>query len=506
MADPLKLDKTDPNRHGSLNEFIQQVSKSKSLSKPFLFYVQFNSLNSESQRDLSLLCHETIIPGYTVMSQSAKVYGLPIEMPYELAFDPVRVTFWVDQSHKVPLLFHVQRDKIINPLDYSPKYRDDYETYLMPSVDICVIETSKHEVVATYSLKNAFVKSVNAMNLTWSAQNQVQEVTVDLQYEYMETIIHEGGTSTKAGSQDGGVAGGTESTIGESYKVRLAQTPEYSTDGPDTGSFDNTPTLASGFSISDYMPEIPAIEELNIDIASGAFTDAAGIGTQWSTQENSGWDSMLPNKPSLGTGMMSSFPIKFPVDISNPVNGVSINPATIVPKESMFGEFTSTKLSGTTKPSMFGDFTSTKLSNPITGKINLAKTPLNFNTVSALSPAMGAAFNLTRSVQQTLSPINTAIKMVGSVTRQVNSTIAQFTNPLKQVQQTVMQAKNVTRNLTRVTKNLPKTLKAQGTDTLRLLGLKKTEIKRATKSPLMKPAPLAKPKPKAVASSKPTKP
>ena len=342
----------------SLQKFLTMVGDSDTrLGKPILFWVMLPILAPDGNEMLSLLCHSAVIPGYTIMSSPSKIYGLPLEMPYELAFDPVKLTFYADAVHDFPQLFHGMRDFIIDRSSFSPNYRRGPTGYELPTADIYIIDysirdttkTSKPEIsekiVATYRLNNVFIKSVASMDLAWHEVNKIQEISIDLSYEQM--TIYKGEPRAAAGitSESPAPSVSTETDTFPEYVPGNDGTVNTNTGSPaliqnnnvvagskQTGNlsggsqpgynvnnvYNNAPTLAQGAIVAQTM----------LSQVSGGpqlFVDSAGMGKAYSAAaQGAPWDQGKALVSILG----KKLPIMYPVDKSNPVNGVRIDPGS----------------------------------------------------------------------------------------------------------------------------------------------------------------------------------
>lgn len=178
---------TTKQAKGTLHQFMGQLyQEGMQISKPFLYDVQMSFRNViKNNKDDALLrffCHQTEIPGWEIMSQQNKIYGLQYEVPYEIAQAPINMTFYADRKYRIPdLLWKIRSSTMFDEKDFSPKYKDTY----MFDTNIVIYDTDNLTQITTYKFQNCFIKSVGAMDLSYSSQNQQQNVTMQLVYEKM---------------------------------------------------------------------------------------------------------------------------------------------------------------------------------------------------------------------------------------------------------------------------------------------------------------------------------
>ena len=185
--------KGSTSKKGSISEFMATMQSSTNglqMSKPFLYDVQMAiPVVSPAANILRLFCHSASIPGYNVGVYPTKIYGLPYSVPYEMTYEPISFTFYVDRAHNIPKLFDDYKDQLMfDPVDHSPRY---FENMAFSTI-IHLYDADNVSTIAQYNLLNCFVGNVQAMNLNAAALNQVQEISVTLIFE---NLIRSSGAS-----------------------------------------------------------------------------------------------------------------------------------------------------------------------------------------------------------------------------------------------------------------------------------------------------------------------
>jgi hypothetical protein len=174
----------------SLGKFLNELQSPRhkfQLAKPFLFEVIITKLNEPM---FSLLCHNVNIPGISVLSAPSKIYGTSFEVPYELAYEPMDLTCYMDKNFR--LQKSISSLLQFNKTNFSPVF---YDNYIIEDISIVMFDIDNQSIVATYRFKNCVLKGQYSMNLDWSAKNQVQALRLSFTYEYY-TVEHTDNTVT----------------------------------------------------------------------------------------------------------------------------------------------------------------------------------------------------------------------------------------------------------------------------------------------------------------------
>jgi hypothetical protein len=195
---------------GGLQNFISEISGRNGLYRPTFFEVQITTLGDwDESRSFSLLCHQAAIPGVRVDTTSGLIYGIPYEVPTGVTFDPCWCSFYIDNAFNLPTVILKELNKRIEIADdkgqsgnvsWSPRYRDDPQHPLF-NIDITTFSTDYMTtnmdnyngsvadglpVISKYSLKNAFIKTVQQTALDWSAKDNIASMAIEFSYEYFE--------------------------------------------------------------------------------------------------------------------------------------------------------------------------------------------------------------------------------------------------------------------------------------------------------------------------------
>ena len=205
-------------RASGLQSFISQIGASNGLFRGTMFEIQIsapsNIFNSDSSRTISLLCHTASLPGITLETTTNTIYQLPYEIPTGVTFDPFFCTCYIDNSFILPnILFSEISNRIdsnqfqnqdlgygtASDASWSPKYRDPSKLLTVnvvvfssdPDYGTKVGYTTQSNdglpFIASYTLKNAFVKTIQQTPLDWGSHDAISTMTMEISYEWFET-------------------------------------------------------------------------------------------------------------------------------------------------------------------------------------------------------------------------------------------------------------------------------------------------------------------------------
>jgi hypothetical protein len=165
----------------NLKEFIAAV-KGEGLMRNNRFSVFFSIPSGVEQsfdlRKVMLYCDSITLPSLTVETAQAKTFGEFREMPYNKLFDNITMSFYVDNSMQVKLLFDQWMNSIQDPITRTFNYYKTYTTDL--NIDVFdVAEKQRYQLV----LYEAYPKSISAVQMDYSNKD-VMKLQVSMNYKY----------------------------------------------------------------------------------------------------------------------------------------------------------------------------------------------------------------------------------------------------------------------------------------------------------------------------------
>lgn len=176
----------------SLNTFISEISRNSGLARTSRFRVEltppeyvFSGIPGGNQnlKMLTLFCDTAQLPGVNFATNQVKIYGEAREMPYEIMYEPVTLTFYVDNNLYVKRFF----DEWINGI-HNGATRDSHSRNLRYYAEYAkrmtiIIESIEDKQVHVVHLHEAYPKSVSGISLDYASKD-VMKLNVTMQYKY----------------------------------------------------------------------------------------------------------------------------------------------------------------------------------------------------------------------------------------------------------------------------------------------------------------------------------
>lgn len=168
----------------TINDFIASI-QADGLMTNNRYYVEFAlppGLESQVQRGrleiVQMYCDSVQLPGMSISTSQARVYGELREMPYDRLFDNINLTFYVDTSMDTKILFDDWINSIQDPATRQFNYYKEYVTDVM-------IYTLDKEDKETYRVKlfECYPKSIGAIQMDYSSKD-LMKLQVSLNYKY----------------------------------------------------------------------------------------------------------------------------------------------------------------------------------------------------------------------------------------------------------------------------------------------------------------------------------
>lgn len=136
------------------------------------------SIGSDAMQRIFLFCESTGLPSSSFATQHILTYGEGREMPYQRLYEPVNMTFYVDNGMTVKYLFDAWQNIICDPYSRNYGYYEDYTT----DVKILVYDKGSNNMYLV-TLKEAYPKTVSGVELS---QDSTDVMTIDvlMQFKY----------------------------------------------------------------------------------------------------------------------------------------------------------------------------------------------------------------------------------------------------------------------------------------------------------------------------------
>lgn len=161
-----------------LQDFITSI-KTTGLMRTARYSVIFPTFAPNVLDNLiGMYCDQIQLPGYNINTTPSNTYGETREIPYGRLFDPITVSFYVDNDMKVKKYFDDWIFKIQNPHDRTFNYYNKY------TVDLQVnVEDLENNIKYSYVLYECYPKTIGAIQLDYASKD-VMKLPITLVYKY----------------------------------------------------------------------------------------------------------------------------------------------------------------------------------------------------------------------------------------------------------------------------------------------------------------------------------
>lgn len=164
-----------------IHEFITAV-KTRGLARTnrYRAHIIFPFKVSDTERLVSLFCDQIFLPGVNIETTPQRIYGESREMPYNRIFEPVRLSFYVDNDFIIKDAFDRWLGLVINPKTRELQYYKDYTRDLI--IDVFNIEDNLQYSIKLYEV---YPKTVDPITLDYASKD-IMKLNVTLQYKWWE--------------------------------------------------------------------------------------------------------------------------------------------------------------------------------------------------------------------------------------------------------------------------------------------------------------------------------
>jgi len=175
----------------SLTNFISEISRSDGLARNNRFSVlisppDFITIDNQKLQLLNLFCDTAQLPGVNILTNQVRTYGEVREVPYEVSYEPVTMTFYVDKSLMVKRFF----DEWLLGTHIGETRNHRYYKEYAKTIDVFV-EDLEDKSVHLVTLYEAYPKNISAISLDYSAKD-IMKVSVTFQYKYWKSTELDG--------------------------------------------------------------------------------------------------------------------------------------------------------------------------------------------------------------------------------------------------------------------------------------------------------------------------
>ncbi len=168
----------------SLDEFISEVKRS-GMANANRYFVAITG----ADKAVGLFCENAQLPGTQILSTPARTFGEVREVPYEIQFDPVNLSLYIDNNWLVKKFFDDWRTKVF---DYKTRVSGYYKDYVRDVTIYCYNKDNQESY--TVKLYEAFPKTIGSVALDYG-NKEVPRLAITLQYAWWEPLVVSGPAS-----------------------------------------------------------------------------------------------------------------------------------------------------------------------------------------------------------------------------------------------------------------------------------------------------------------------
>ena len=141
--------------------------------------------NATLSRYLALQCETAELPGRTLMTQEAKVYGPSFKVPYQSQYNEITLTFLSTNEFWERKLFDRWIEALLPADTNTRRYAKGPQTYMTP-IKIIQYDDFIKQIYAV-ELIDAFPIGVSAQQLSWS-EDSFHRVSVQFAYQRYKPV------------------------------------------------------------------------------------------------------------------------------------------------------------------------------------------------------------------------------------------------------------------------------------------------------------------------------
>lgn len=169
-----------------LKEFITHV-KNGGVAKSSHYIVQMTLPTSIAKQEpfasnydkIILFCEKCEIPGINVDTVPVRTYGERREVPFDKVYDPLQLSFYVDNDFIVKRLFDSWINEIVDPVTRHINFAKHYTS---DSIKIYVQDTEDNNRYAV-TLHGVYPKTIAPIQLSYDSKD-VMRMNVTMVYKY----------------------------------------------------------------------------------------------------------------------------------------------------------------------------------------------------------------------------------------------------------------------------------------------------------------------------------
>lgn len=163
---------------------IAHIKNMNGFARPTRFSFIIEGLLWGINERLNRNCMNISIPGRSLMSQAAKIYGSPKDQVYEVNYPTeLQITFRVGEDMLERDFFDRWMNTAMSHHTHDVNYPDDY----MTTMKIYQLDRQDNYVYCT-QLYNVFAKTIGDIELSTDSSDQIETVNITLGYSESQVI------------------------------------------------------------------------------------------------------------------------------------------------------------------------------------------------------------------------------------------------------------------------------------------------------------------------------
>lgn len=184
----------------NIREIQSAINRANGIYRPSHFRVMIPTTKVSNEfvdmRVLALHASAITAPGLNLLTSDINHsgYGVIEKRPYQAQSNDITITFRVDGNYDIPNFFYRWMKKI-SRFDGTVYGNSDADLFEYPDNFVTDIEIeqfdSSGEVINIHTITRAFPISTDSIQLDWSAQNQLANLTVQFSFHTWTTEMLE---------------------------------------------------------------------------------------------------------------------------------------------------------------------------------------------------------------------------------------------------------------------------------------------------------------------------
>jgi hypothetical protein len=146
--------------------------------------------NTEMSRTLAMLCESAELPGKTIMTHDARVYGPNYKVPYQTQYNDTTLTFLCTNEFQERALFERWMEAIIPSDTFNPRFPKSEKSRYMTNIRVIKYDEQAKQVFVV-ELVDAFPIGIASQALSWGDEGFMR-LSVQFSYRYYKVVFQGG--------------------------------------------------------------------------------------------------------------------------------------------------------------------------------------------------------------------------------------------------------------------------------------------------------------------------